>query len=182
MLPIPALNVPQDAGQLEAFINQAVSQYFGNFGPGLLGQNSVVVNSSTGGAVTLGGYSLSQALMNGSLRGARLRAWGVTANNVNAKTINLVLGGGSISLSQALTTSTANPWEIEAIILAAGASPSPKQSALWTIKHGAAILSTQQSTAGTEVTTAPIPLLLTASTTTGNADIVCNGSLLELLQ
>lgn len=179
MLPIALLNVPQDAGQMIAFINQAVATYFNQFGPGLLSQQVSTIGSSTGGAVNLAAFQLIPAWMNGAVRAVRFRAWGATANNGNTKTLNLVLGGGSISLTQALTTSTANSWETEAIIQAAGAN---LQRAFWKVNHGAAILSTQTSTAGTETSTAAIALALTASTATANNDITCTGAMLELLQ
>lgn len=109
-------------------------------------------------------------------------AWGVTANNANAKTLTLDFGG-TVLLTEALTVSQSNTWRIEAFIIRASA----------TEQRGNAVLSQTSSTGGgtrifaveanaglAEDETADIIIKCTGTATSDN-DIVQHGMTVVLV-
>ena len=88
---------------------------------------TVSANSTSVGNVGASGpddlitYTLPANALTTAGRGIRVKAWGTTANNANAKTVRLVFGGTTLVTKQ-LTASVAGTWNIEATILRTGAS------------------------------------------------------------
>lgn len=107
----------------------------------------------------------------------RLSAWGVTANNGDTKTLRLY--HGTTTFSQALTTSTANPWYAELVLVRISLT---SQFAKFMVIHGTAILALSQSTSGSDSLATALVAKVTAQASAGNAnDVVCNGALLEII-
>lgn len=108
-------------------------------------------------------------------KGIKVRAWGVTANNGDTKTLKFYFGGTSFSI--ALTTSTANPWQAEMEVIR---KDNTHQVARFICIHGTSILSNQQSTSLAEDLTGAVTVKVTATASVGNAnDVICNGAAIE---
>lgn len=173
--PIP---YAQDPAQ---YLNQGIAGLiFSSFTPG---QNGADTTEDTLQSFTLPAGLLVPSAPVGQRnppepsRGLRLRAWGVTANNADTKTLRLY--HGALVFSQALTVSTANAWFAELELIRSGNSA---QIARFLVTHGAAVLTTQQSTAGADNLANSLIAKVTGQAGTGNAgDIICNCALVELL-
>jgi len=111
---------------------------------------------------------------NGSL--LKLRAWGVTANNADAKTLKLYHGTTSFTVS--LTTSTAAAWLAELELMRVSVTA---QIARFLCIHGTSILACSQLTNGADNLANSLIAKVTGTAGTGNAgDIICNGAVVEL--
>lgn len=72
--------------------------------------------NSGGGETDLASYTLPANVLNANGRTLKIRAWGTTANNANAKTLKLYLGATAI-LTYSLTVSQAGVWVLEATVM-----------------------------------------------------------------
>lgn len=146
------------------------------FAGGTLNLTSTGVGNVGAGTDDLITYSLPANALTASGRGLRIRAWGITANNGNAKTVTLDFGS-QVVMTQALTTSIAGTWRIDAIIARTGAST---QDVFAELLQLATIVHKQTITAGTQTETGAITIKCTG-TATSNNDIVNEGLLVEFL-
>lgn len=105
----------------------------------------------------------------------RIRAWGTTANNANAKTLRLYFGVAVLTTS--LTVSQAGFWEINAIVVKNGASTQDANASL--IEFPGTLHDIEQS-APNQTDTAAITIKCTGDATASN-DIVQEGLLVEVL-
>lgn len=107
----------------------------------------------------------------------KLRAWGITANNADTKTLRLY--HGTTVFSQALTVSTAAAWLAELELMATGALT---QIARFLVIHGAAVLGAQSLTNGADNLNTSLVAKVTGQASVANAgDIICQGALVELV-
>lgn len=135
-------------------------------------------NGYTGGGAEqqLKALSLPASSMLSSGQGVRIRAWGTTANNANAKNVQLYFGSTSM-ISVTLTVSVAGKWIVEAIVQNVGSS-SQRYSAK--CDDANANTPTLADSTCTETDTSAITVKLTATATTNN-DVICNGLRMEYL-
>jgi hypothetical protein len=79
---------------------------------GLLSANITAVNSGAGSPANLMSYVLPAGTVAAASRGIRVKAWGQTANNANAKTVTVTWAGSTI-LTQALQVSVIDSWVLD---------------------------------------------------------------------
>ncbi len=135
-------------------------------------------NGYTGGGAEqqLKALALAASFMLSTGMGVKIRAWGTTANNANAKDVKLYFGS-TVILDVTLTISVAGKWVLEGIVQNVGAS-SQRYSA---IGHDADNTKpTIADSTCTETDTASITVKVTATATTNN-DVICNGLRVEQL-
>lgn len=109
-------------------------------------------------------------------KAVRVKAWGTTANNADAKTVTFVVGSQTV-LTTALTTSIAGQWEIEVSIVRTGSNTQDIRARLL---QGATVIFDQELTAGTQTDNAAITIKCTGAATSNN-DIVQEGMITQLL-
>lgn len=143
---------------------------------GTLNINTTAVGNVGGGTDTLITYTLPANVLNATARTIRVYAWGTTANNANAKTLTLDVGSQTV-MTQALTTSIAGTWRIEALVCRNGSNT---QDIFAELLQLATIIHKQTLTAGTQTDTATIVIKCTGAATTDN-DIVQEGMIVEVL-
>lgn len=78
-------------------------------------------------------YALPASALNANLRTIKVRAWGTTANNANAKTLKLHFGSAVI-LTKSLTISVAGVWVLEATIGRVGSNS--QRASAFLLEHG----------------------------------------------
>lgn len=88
---------------------------------GLISVNTTVVGNVGGGTDNLMTYSLPANSLSSNGRGVRITAWGATANNGNAKTLDLLFGA-TVLTAQAMTTSIAGRWWIQSVVFRTGSN------------------------------------------------------------
>lgn len=177
-MPYNPIPYGQDPGQ---FINQRINGLVAI--SGAPGQNGADTTEDTLQSFTLqAGLLIPPPLPNlvnpaFAPRCLKIRAWGVTANNTDVKTLRVY--HGTTVFSQALTTSTTNAWLAELELMATSAVVQIARFIVW---HGAAVLGTQQLTNGADNLTTALVAKVTGQASVGNAgDIVCNGCVVELV-
>lgn len=107
-------------GQLPTGITSGVTQFPAGQTTGTLPMVAVVdvtsLSSPAGATPALKSVTLpAGALSTTGFRGVRVRAWGTFANNASAKTV-LVKFGATTLVTVTATVSTANTWEIDAVV------------------------------------------------------------------
>lgn len=143
-------------------------------------RDTTPVGNVGAGADTLMSYTLPAGSLrgkDGSLKGLRIVAWGRTANNVNAKTIELVFGSLAL-LTTALTVSQAGVWRIAAEVLASAVDVQEYVASL--LQGGATTLVDVEQGQATQNDDADI-IIQGRGTATSNDDIVQEGFLITLL-
>lgn len=144
---------------------------------GTLNTTTTAVGNVGGGTDTLMSYSLPASTLAEAGRGVRIRAWGTTANNANAKTVTLAFGATTL-VSTALTASQVGVWDISATVLRVG---SATQVAIATLNQGGATtIVDSESTSPTEDLTAAVVIKCTGAATTDD-DISQKGMTVEYL-
>lgn len=144
---------------------------------GTLSVNTTAVGNVGAGTDDLMTYSLPAKTLLDSGRGVRIRAWGTTANNVNAKTVTLAFGATTL-VSTALTASQAGVWDIVATVVRTGDAT---QVAIATLNQGGATtIVDSESTSPTEDLTAAVTIKCTGAAT-ANDDISQKGMTVEYL-
>lgn len=169
--------------------------YFAGFGANLncgvdatLFSDLAAYNSPAGSPATITTYNVPQGALiwvptNGS-RGLRVTVSGSTANNANAKTVQLKIGG-AIAVTLPLTISVVDLWTMTATVQVNPAAGSQAQTLLAAsgvhgIANGAfAGVMGAGPTISFDATIA-VPILVVASTQTSAADIIQRGIYVEL--
>lgn len=95
------------------------SENFGNIH--LLTTNTTAVGNTTTSATDLMSYTIPANTLNVNGRTVRIKAYGTTANNGAAKTLQFQIGGTDV-LNISLTTGQAGRWEIEVNVTRTGSS------------------------------------------------------------
>lgn len=81
--------------------------------------NTTAVGNAGVGEDNLISYALPASSLSAAGKGVHIVAWGITANNGDAKTVKLYFGSVAI-LTNALTVSVAGKWRIEADVFSTG--------------------------------------------------------------
>lgn len=123
-------------------------------------------------------YLLSQFRITTTFCGLRITAWGITANNANAKTLKMYFGS-QVILTFAFTTSQANTWRAVAEVFSTGTDAQDYVAQL--TQAGTASGSDVESGTATQDDGAAITIKCTGEATADN-DIVQQGMLVELLR
>jgi hypothetical protein len=88
---------------------------------GLLTVDATEATNTGGGNDTLFSYDLPAGLLTVTGRGVRFRGWGATADNANAKTLHVVIGGaGGRIYDLTLTANAAHRFVFEAMLIRTG--------------------------------------------------------------
>jgi len=116
--------------------------------------------------------ALNQSLLLGRM--IRVKAWGRTANNANAKTVTLEFGGQTV-MTQALPVSVAGTWRIDCEIIKTGPSTQRVFAELLALPT---TTQKQTATAGVQTDTADIIIKCTGAGVAAN-DVVQEGMILE---
>lgn len=140
--------------------------------------NVTAVGNITTGTDDLITYSLPARSMQEAGDWVKIKAWGTTANNANAKTLTLAFGSQTI-LTTALTTNQASQWEINAVVIATAGSAQDWHSSLSEI--GTANQFDMETGTATVTSTAAITIKCTGNATATN-DIVQEGLTVELFK
>jgi hypothetical protein len=156
-------------------------------GGDLAADSTGVGNTGACGPDDLQSYTLPANTLVFANRGLKIRAYGTTANNANAKTVRLVFGGTTV-LTKQLTASVAGTWEFEAVVLRTGASAQDIFSEAANF-GGTTVSSTDGATVqnlgafatATETETAAIVIKTQCTTATADSDIVSQGLVVEYL-
>lgn len=183
---IPACLGPQYTGLDNPFLLGGI----GTMGviPGVIfSDGSASTSATTGSDATLKTITIPVTLatggvMNGNTRGARLRAWGVVANNANAKSARLTVAGTAINVTGAITASQANSWHMEALVLirtfgATGALSVSTLGAQGSNTPTHIELDTQIASVNL---LASFTMLVTAGAQVAGSDVTCDGCIVEL--
>lgn len=146
-----------------------------------------VGNVGASGPDTLQTYSLPANALTLASRGLKIKAYGTTANNANAKTVRLIFGGTTLITKQ-LTASIAGVWEIEAVILRTGSSAQDYYAKALnnggttvSSTDGATVYSIQAFGTATETETGAITISTQSTASTADNDIVSQGLIVEYL-
>ncbi len=145
------------------------------FGWGRLTTSYGDIGNVGGGTDDLHSFTIPANVLNVTGRTIRVKAWGRTANNANAKTLAMLFGGTTI-MTQALTTGIAGTWRIDAEIVKNGNNT---QRIFAELLQLATIIHKQTATAGAITDTAGIIVKCTAAATADN-DIVQEGMIIEV--
>ena len=140
--------------------------------------NVTAVGNVTVGEDDLITYALPANSLSANGKAVKIKVWGTTANNVNAKTLKLYFGS-QIILTNSLAVSIAGFWYAEAIVVRTGASTQDIFANLNTNTATVAVVD-QEITAGTQTDTAAITIKCTGEGTDTN-DVVQEGLLVEFL-
>jgi len=126
-------------------------------------------------------YTLPANSMSVVGTGVRVKAWGITANNADAKTLAFKVDGNTF-LTQAMTTSIAGAWEIEMLFISTGANTQRRYARLTqsTLNGTASNLIQHSSSTEAANTTLAQVIKVTGSATNDN-DIVQQGMIVEFL-
>lgn len=148
---------------------------------------TAVGNVGASGPDDLISYTLPASSLVANGRGLRIRAWGTTANNANAKALQLLFGGTTIVTKQ-LTASVAGKWHIECVVYRTGTSAQTyfanalncNGSAMASADGATIVLQSAQGTCN-ETETAAIVIKCQSTTSTNDNDVVQNGMHIEFL-
>ena len=140
-----------------------------------LDTEAVAVGNVGVGTDDLMTYAMPAGTLHENGRAVRIRAWGTTANNANAKTVTLAFGATTL-VSTALTANQAGVWDINAIVIRTGDAT---QVAVATLNQGGATtIVDSENTSPTENLTAAVTIKCTG-TATANDDISQKGLVVE---
>lgn len=118
-------------------------------------------------------------------RGFKVKAWGTTANNANAKTVSLTFGSATLITKQ-LTASIAGRWTIEAYCIRTGASAQDcyaeainSGGTTVAATDGATVMRLDAFGAQTQTETGTLAVATGSTVTTATNDIVSEGLVIE---
>ena len=140
--------------------------------------NTTAVGNVGAGEDDLMTYTLPASTLSVDGMGVRITAWGITANNANAKTVKMYFGSTNVG-SLICTTNTIEGWVHQAVIIRTGATAQlgrlvlSAQAAVW--KWGG------NATAPTETLSGAVTIKCTGEATATN-DIVQQLMLVELIR
>lgn len=169
-------------GQIPYLVNSITGQLYIYSGGAWLGQPTILkvdvaaVGNINTGTDDLISYTVPANVLTTTGKTIRVKAWGTTANNGNAKQLTLNWGS-QVVVNTALTTSIAGQWETTATIVRTGANT---QDIVARTLQGATLIFDQELTAGTQAETAQIILKMTG-TATATDDIKQEGLEVEIL-
>lgn len=155
--------------------------------PSVANVNTTAVgNVGASGPDDLITYSLPANALSANGKGVRVKCWGTTANNANAKTVQFVFG--TVTFAKQLTASVAGRWEFEALVFRTGSSTQD----IWveatnyggttvSSTDGATVQNLATFTTGTETDTGIITIKCQSTVSTANDDIVQEGMLVEFI-
>lgn len=145
-----------------------------------LSVNTTAVGNVGAGEDDLMTYALAASKVVNTGAGIRVRAWGTSANNANAKTLKAYFGSAAV-ISQSLTASIAGRWYAEYTAIRTGLSA---QDVAGRVSEGLVTLGTgkfsQEIGTATQTETGALTIKLTGTATTDN-DIVQEGMTVEFL-
>ena len=136
---------------------------------GLANVNTTPVGNVGAGEDNLITYSLPTDALSAAGKGVHITAWGITANNANAKTLKLYFG--SVILTNSLTGSIAGFWRIEADVFSTGTDAQRYASQLVTTGAAGVALNDIESGTLTENDGAAITIKCTGEAVDNN-DII----------
>lgn len=122
-------------------------------------------------------YTMLANQFNTSRDSVHVIAWGLAANNANAKTVKLYFGSAVI-LTTALTANQDGVWRIEADIVAGSGSPIEQQYIAQLLQGGTTTLIDVERGTTAQDQTATITIKCTGEATSNN-DIVQSGLIVE---
>lgn len=154
---------------------------------------TAVGNLAASGPDDLMSYTLPASVLVTTNRGLYIRAWGITANNANAKAVRFVFGSQTLLTSPALFTSHLGRWDFECIVLRTGAST---QDIYIVFNHRGSnpvviggvsgvtantttggFISSAETVAGTQTETGTIVIKAQSTASTADNDVVQEGML-----
>ena len=122
-------------------------------------------------------YSLPGNTLNTNGRGIQITAWGIGANNANAKTLKLYFGTAVI-LTTALTASQVDNWHIVAEVVRTSSNNQKVVAQL--VQGGTATLVDCEEGTATQTDTGALTIKCTGTATADN-DIVHDGLIVKVL-
>jgi hypothetical protein len=165
-----------EVGGVHGFNTDNSYNYVGNsWQPAAKSIQNTTVGNVGGGEDDLLSFSLPANSLYTQNTTLRITAWGVTANNANAKTVKLYFGSATI-LTTALTTSVSAFWKIEALVVRTGSNAQAYISHL--TQGGATVIADIERGNLTQTDTAAITIKCTATATADN-DIQQFGMIVE---
>lgn len=146
-------------------ISGCTTAWAGNFAVLRGTQNTTAVGNVGVGEDDLMSYVLPAGALEANGDGIHVSAWGVTANNANAKTLKMYFGTALI-LTNSLTVSQSGVWRVEASIIKTSANA---QRCVVQLNEGGATTQVDvESTSATETESASITVKLTGEATANN--------------
>lgn len=142
---------------------------------GTLNTSATAVGNVGGGTDDLMTYAMPAGTLKDNGRAVRIRAWGTTANNANAKTVTLAFGATTL-ISTALTANQAGVWDINAVVIRTGDATAVAIATL--NQGGATTIVDSESTSPTDDLTAAVTIKCTGAATS-NDDISQKGLVVE---
>jgi hypothetical protein len=143
-------------------------------------RNTTAVGNVGSGEDDLMSYTMVANAFSVATKGVKIKAWGTGANNANAKTLKIYFGSTAI-YTASLTTSQANTWRFEAIVMSTAGAGVDAQDYWVEFKQWG---TTAQDDADNGSTTADeestIAIKCTGEATSDN-DIVQEGMIVEFL-
>ena len=141
--------------------------------------NTTAVGNVGVGEDNLMTYSLPLASLNAAGKGVRIKAWGTTANNANAKTVILYFGTTAIE-TYALTINIAGFWEITASVFSTGTDTQDYVAQLTSVGAAGVALVDQEAGTSAQDDGAAITIKCTGTATADN-DVVQQGFHIEII-
>ncbi len=130
-----------------------------------------------GGEDDLMSYTLPANSLSYATSGIRVTAWGTGANNINAKTVTLYIGGTSINTGT-LVVSQANTWEADILFFSTGSSTQRYFSKLARVSATAVDVALRTQGTLSKTQSSDIIIKFTGTATADN-DIVQQGMIVE---
>lgn len=152
------------------------------------GKGAVLINlqntpvGTGAGASDLMTYTMPANTLSANGNMIRIKAWGSTANNANAKVLALQFSGNTV-VSSTLNSSITGSWEINAVISRTGSNTQQRTGTLSQTAQGTSGSFLQVQGQGTEAVTDTSTIIVKcrATTATASNDIVQNGMIIEWL-
>ncbi len=144
---------------------------------GTISVNTTAVGNVGAGTDDLMTYSLPANSLSANGKGVRVKAWGTTANNANAKAITFQFGSTSV-VSSSLAISQVGVWYVEVMVFRTGANAQAYISEL--INRGVGNNANATEGSATETDTSAITIKMTGVGVADN-DIVQKGMIVEFI-
>lgn len=153
---------------------------------GTINTNTTAVgNVGASGPDVLQTFTLPASSLVVTGRGFKVKAWGTTANNANAKTVSLTFGGATLITKQ-LTASIAGRWLINAYCIRTGTSTQDcyaeainSGGTTVAATDGATVMRFDAFAAQTQTETGTLAVATGSTVTTSSNDIVSEGLVIE---
>lgn len=139
--------------------------------------NNGTTASGAGSPANLQSYSLPANALAVNGQGVRIRAWGTTANNANAKAIRIAFGSTLVA-NLTLVISTAAAWVVEATVYRTGAAT--QDAVQWYGQHSSASATVPNITTPGETLSGAVTIQCSC-TQTAAADVTQEGMTVEYI-